>query len=155
MAAAELPTRPSKGSRRKLDMQWLEKLHLEGYFGPVPDPPAELERGVLEFNRGEYWRSHETLEGIWLGEAYPLRLFYQGLIKTAAGLLHLERHNRRGAAAKLEEAGYNLVPFLPRFMGLDTEGLHGDVMERLTLLRPSENVDWKAIDRLPPVKISH
>ena len=100
MAQVELPTHPTKGGRRKLDRLWLERLHSGGYFGPVPDTPDEFERAVLEFNRGEYWRSHETLEGLWLGEAYPLRLFYQGLIKTAAGLLHLERHNRRGAVAK-------------------------------------------------------
>ena len=154
MAVVELQTHPERGARRTLDRQWLEKLHHEGYSGPQPEPPEALDLAIQQFNGSEYWLSHETLEALWLAEQYPLRLFYHALIKAAAGLLHLERHNRRGGTSKLSDAVSGLVPFLPRFMRIDTRGLHRDLDRLLSHLRVSGIVDWKAIDLLPSVKIS-
>ena len=156
MAAVSLPVYPSKGNRRTLDRWWLESLHREGrsqFLASVPEPPAELALAIAEFNRGQYWQCHETLERLWLPEQYPLRLFYHGLIKVAVGLLHLERYNRRGATAKLRDGEYTLTPFLPRFMGVETQRLRRDVVQRLTCLRVDGPVDWKAIDRLAAVLI--
>ena len=181
MAAVDLPTYPSKGNRRSLDSSWLALLHRDGlssYLMKVPEPPADLSLAIKEFNQGEYWRCHETLERLWLAESYPLRLYYHGLIKSAVGMLHLERHNRRGAMTKLRDAEYSLGPFLPRFMGVDTERLRRDVIERLTYLqaisprawyqpdtipdhpgdrpdiRGKKSVDWEAVTQLPPVQIA-
>ena len=180
MAAVDLPTHPSKGNRRSLDSSWLALLHRDGlssYLTKVPEPPAGLRLGIKEFNQGEYWRCHETLERLWLVEGYPLRLYYHGLIKAAVGMLHLERRNRKGAMIKLQDAEYGLAPFLPRFMGVDTDRLRRDVIDRLTYLQaispreryqpdtvqdhPGESpdilgkssVDWEAITQLPPVQI--
>ena len=108
-----------------------------------------------EFNRGDYWRCHETLEGIWLPERYPVRLYYHALIKAAVGLLHLKKRNRRGAAAKLSDAEYGLAPFLPVFMGTNTSRLRRDVKDRLSYLQADEDVDWHVIDELPAVRIEH
>jgi len=157
---------PSKGNRRELDSRWLALLHREGlwpFLAGVPEPPSALRLAVEEFNRGEYWQCHESLERLWLPEQYPLRLFYHGLIKAAVGLLHLKRHNQHGTAVKLRDAEYTLYPFLPRFMGLDTHRLRGHIIERLELLSPSvplpragevqKGVDWEAADRLPAVQI--
>ena len=158
MATVELPTYPSRGSRRALDQGWLELLRREGlpaFLASVPEPPEELSQAITEFNKGQYWQCHETLEQVWLPEHYPLRLFYQGLIKAAVGLLHLERHNRRGATLKLGDAEYTLAPFLPRFMDVATGELCRDVMQRLVYLRAEGPVDWNAIDRLPPVRVPY
>ncbi len=108
---------------------------------------------VDEFNRGAFWSCHETLERLWLDASYPIRLFYHALIKAAVGLLHLERHNSRGAAAKLQDAIYGLVPFLPQFMGLDTDRLHLELVARLDLIETDGMVDWAAIQQLPRANI--
>ena len=158
MTAQELATYPSKGNRQQLDRRWLSLLHREGlpsFPEGMPQPPVDLALAVEEFNQGQYWQCHETLERIWLPEHYPQRLFYHGLIKAAVGLLHLERHNRHGALVKLRDAEYTLVPFLPRFMGIDTDRLRRDVMERLAFLPESGPVHWEAIDRLPRVRLLH
>ena len=87
-----LPTHPPKGQRQALDRQWLKKLHREGHqalSGGVRTRPTALKLAVTQFNQGQYWQCHETLEEIWIPEEYPLRLFYHGLIKAAVGLLHL------------------------------------------------------------------
>jgi len=48
--------------------------------------PAFLE-GVEEFNRGEFYECHETLEALWLAEPRPIRGLYQGYSADRRGLL--------------------------------------------------------------------
>ena len=156
MAYEDLPDYPSKGNRRTLDQRWLDRLHREG-LGRLPAneqrPPADLGLAVAQFNRGDFWTCHETLERVWLPETYPLRLFYHGLIKAAVGLLHFKRRNRRGAALKLHDAVYTLSPFQPHFMGIDIDRLLRDTSDRLTYLQVDSPVGWEAVGRLPPVRI--
>ena len=156
MATVDLPTYPNKGDRRALDVSWLALLHKHGlskYLKVVPTPPAGLALAIEEFNQGNYWKCHETLEGLWLPERYPVRLFYHALIKAAVGLLHLKGHNKHGATVKMQDAKYGLVPFLPGFMSVDTDRLHSDVLERLTYLHANGSVDWGTIDQLTPINI--
>lgn len=158
MTTRDLPAYPTRGDRRRLDQRWLELLHREGlspFLSETPASPHELLQAAEEFNRGQYWLCHETLESLWLPEHYPLRLFYHGLIKAAVGLLHLERHNQPGATAKLSDAQHTLAPFLPQFMGIKTDCLRQDVIQRLAYVESAQPVDWDAVDRLPPVKIHH
>ena len=60
---------------------------------------AILTRARDQFNAGEYWLAHESLETIWRSiiteAAAPV---WQGLIQAAAALLHRERGNRHGVA---------------------------------------------------------
>ena len=157
MIIADLPSYPSKGTRRFLDQQWLALLHQQGVPADLaqgPESPEELRKAVAQFNQGEYWECHETLERIWLPERYPLRLFYHGLIKAAVGLLHMQRHNRRGARIKLRDAAYTLAPFAPQFGGVDIDRLMGEVNGRLRWLERDGPVNWEALDQLPRLRIS-
>lgn len=151
-----LPTRPAKGQRPSLDQLWLTKLEQEGLgvlLRCIPQPPPALGHAVREFNRGQYWQCHETLEEIWMPEEYPLRLFYHGLIKAAVGLLHLERQNRRGASLKLKDAEHTLAPFVPVMMGLDIAKLLADIKQRLNLIDGDPVSMEQSIDPLPAVQI--
>jgi hypothetical protein len=53
---------------------------------------------VVLFNAGDYFACHELLEDALWRPAPPgtLKVFYQGLIQVAVGLLHATRENRRG-----------------------------------------------------------
>ena len=58
-------------------------------------------KGIELFNSGRYWDAHEA----WEHERTPDRKgpesgFYKGLIQVAAGCLHYQRRNRRGAVNK-------------------------------------------------------
>ena len=68
---------------------------------PSGSPPDPLLRFIDRFDRGEYWLAHEELEARWLEDRRDL---YKGLIHMAAALLHAERGNWRGAAAKATTA---------------------------------------------------
>ena len=123
---------------------------MEAAAGDDTEPGAELGKAVDQFNRQQFWECHETLEGLWLPGRYPLRLFYQGLIKSAVGLFHLEKHNRRGAELKLGEALYTLAPFCPRTMGIEVDRLRNDLTHRSNLIRAVRLPVWETLERLPP-----
>ncbi len=156
MTALELSAYPTKGNRRELDKAWLRTLHREGLAGIIdvaPVAPGELNEAIEEFNLGQYWQCHETLEAIWLPERYPLRLFYHGLIKAAVGLLHLQRRNRHGALVKLSDAQYTLSPFPSQYMGIDTANLVKEIGHRLELVKVEPPAEWEAIEKLLAVRI--
>ena len=92
----ELPLWPPRRRRRQTDMLWLERLEdvgLAPFQDAFPDsPPALLNKAVDQFNSGLLWECHETLEDLWLVTPYPLRHFYQGVLKIAVGLHHSNRH---------------------------------------------------------------
>ncbi|HEX5938776.1 MAG TPA: DUF309 domain-containing protein [Dehalococcoidia bacterium] len=88
-------------------------------------PPAELLRGIEEFNRGEFFEQHETLEEIWIEETDPVRYLYQGILQVGVGFYHRRRNNFRGATLLLERGTRYLQPFRPSCLGIDVEALVG------------------------------
>ncbi|HET6380326.1 MAG TPA: DUF309 domain-containing protein [candidate division Zixibacteria bacterium] len=91
--------------------------------GRTPPLPAdEVDRlfreGVALFNGVRYWHAHEAWETLWRAAPEEERSFYQGLIQVAAGLLHLERRNLRGARNKLREGVDKLRPYMPTHRGI-------------------------------------
>lgn len=77
-----------------------------------------LHRGVALFNGLRYWHAHEAWETLWRAASEEDRDFYQGLIQVAAGLLHLQRRNARGARNKLAEGLAKLAKYEPAHRGL-------------------------------------
>jgi predicted metal-dependent hydrolase len=98
-----------------------------GRTGPIDPEKAEdlFHRGVALFNGVRYWHAHEAWETLWRAAPDEERDFYQGLIKLAAGLLHVERRNLRGARNKLAEAVVHLKPFQPAHRGIFVNELVG------------------------------
>lgn len=91
-----------------------------GCAGP---PSQALLVGVRQFNEGEYFACHETLEALWLAEGGPIRRFYQGILQVGVGLYHLQRGNERGALALLGRGRELLRPFAPVCQGLEVAAL--------------------------------
>jgi uncharacterized protein len=91
-----------------------------GRIAPL-DPKEQHElfhRGVALFNGVRYWHAHEAWETLWRAAPDEERDFYQGLIMVAAGLLHLQRRNLRGARNKLSEGVARLRPYMPTHRGI-------------------------------------
>lgn len=84
-----------------------------------PDDADRLFReGIALFNGARYWHAHEAWETLWRAAPDDERDFYQGLIKLAAGFLHLSRRNRRGARNKLAEGIAHLGRYEPVHGGI-------------------------------------
>ena len=81
-------------------------------------PPPELRRGVDQFNRGEYFECHETLEDLWRRESGPSRELYQGIIQLAVALHHVRGGNHKGAVSMLDKAIPRLERFQPHCTGI-------------------------------------
>jgi predicted metal-dependent hydrolase len=90
-----------------------DTLHPATRFVPGWDepPPPELLHGIEQFNAGEYWECHETLEGLWVAEKREVRDLYQGILQVGVAFHHLENDNFAGAI-KMFRRG------LPRLRGL-------------------------------------
>lgn len=74
-------------------------------------PPPALCHGIEQFNLGEYWECHETLEALWVAERRPIRDLYQGILQVGVAFHHLQRRNYAGAVKLLRRG-------LPRLRGL-------------------------------------
>lgn len=95
-------------------------------------PPLEADaadrlfrEGVALFNAARYWHAHEAWETLWRAAPEDQRDFYQGLIQVAAGLLHMQRRNRRGAVNKLSEGLARLRRYEPTHHGVFVNELIG------------------------------
>lgn len=112
-------------------------------------PPAGLLVGIAQFNAGEYWECHETLEDLWRPEPDHIRYLYQGILQIGVGFYHLRRGNWRGAVNKLRGGIAYLAPSVPACLGLDVARLRreaGAVLAALDALNPARLAEYDATD---------
>lgn len=70
-------------------------------------PSSQLLLAIIQFNGGDWFECHETLEDLWIGEDGEMRYFYQGVLQVAVALHHWRNGNFSGAVSLLEGgAGY-------------------------------------------------
>ncbi|HYM52624.1 MAG TPA: DUF309 domain-containing protein [Candidatus Dormibacteraeota bacterium] len=98
-----------------------------GRTPPLEEAAADelFRRGVALFNGVRYWHAHEAWEDLWRAAPEDERDFYQGLIQLAAGLLHLERRNPRGARNLLSSGIARLRKYQPTHRGIFVNELVG------------------------------
>ena len=114
--------RPSKGAAQ-VALPAVVEPELELPRGRTPPLNSKEQRdllltGVALFNGLRYWHAHEAWETLWRAASDEDRDFYQGLIQIAAGLLHLQRRNARGARNKLAEGLAKLAKYEPAHRGI-------------------------------------
>jgi predicted metal-dependent hydrolase len=87
-------------------------------------PGSQLLKAFAQFNRGEYWEQHETLEEIWRAETETsLRNFYKGIIQVGVGFYHLSEDNYRGVMKVLARGITYLKPYAPECCRVDVARL--------------------------------
>ena len=70
-------------------------------------PPGQLLLAIRQFNGGEWYECHETLEDLWIGESGEMRDFFQGVLQVGVALHHWRNGNYRGAVSLFESGtGY-------------------------------------------------
>ena len=111
-------------------------------------PPARLRLGVEQFNRGEFFEQHETLELEWLAERDPVRYLYQGILQIGVGFEHLRRGNGPGARRLWRRGISYLEPFKGGCMGIDVDRLVADTEACAAALERG------AVDRVPLPRIA-
>jgi len=87
------------------------------------EAPPELLTAIRQFNAGEYYACHETLEELWISERGVVRRMYQGILQIGVGLYHLQRGNEAGARNLLRRGSDQVRAFAPECCGLDLTAL--------------------------------
>ncbi len=67
--------------------------------------PPLLRQGIEEFNAGEWFECHETLEELWAGSSGTDRDLYQGILQIAVALHHWRGGNFAGSGHLLRKGG--------------------------------------------------
>ena len=67
-------------------------------------PSGQMLLAIRQFNSGQWYECHETLEALWLQETGEVRDFYQGLVQLAIALHHWRNGNFNGAIKLLESS---------------------------------------------------
>ena len=86
-------------------------------------PPTLLLKGGAQFNRGEFFEQHETLEDLWCDEVRDIRGLYQGILQIGVAMYHIERNNHHGAVYMLTRGQNYLRPFTPTCQTIDVDDL--------------------------------
>ena len=86
-------------------------------------PPALLLEGIAQFNRGEFFEQHETLETLWRAERREVRRLYQGILQIGVAFHHLGRLNHHGTVSMLRRGSMYLRRFPPVCQGVNVAAL--------------------------------
>jgi uncharacterized protein len=119
--------RDPRSTHPKLDRA-LERLAAADLSGDCAAPaPAQLLQAIAEFNAGEFFEQHETLELLWRATPGEIRHLYEGILQIGVGMHHLfKNHNFHGAAVKLDHGIRLLGAFPDVCHGVDVARLRRD-----------------------------
>lgn len=103
--------------------------------------PPEFWQGVAQFNSGQFYACHDTLEALWIEAVEPEKSFYQGILQIAVALYHLGNENVRGAMILLGEGSNRLRRYPNEFAGIDVDDLLETSLNLLTTLQSMQSED--------------
>jgi predicted metal-dependent hydrolase len=111
--------------------------------------------GIGEFNRGQFFECHQTLEALWMSEARPIRELYQGILQIGVAFHHLRAGRYRPVVTLLKGGRDYLRPFAPVCMGVDVDCLLVDADRCLAEVQElgPDNVNEFDWSRVPKVEI--
>ena len=116
-------------------------------------PPPLFYTGLEQFNRGEYFEQHESLEELWILETRPIRYLYQGILRIGVGFYKLRLPNYRGTINHLKGGVAYLRPFGDECLGVDLARLISDALrvhDEVVALGPGHLSDFD-LTSLPKV----
>jgi predicted metal-dependent hydrolase len=102
---------------------------------PDDELPPQFWQGVKEFQQGEFYACHDTLETLWIEAQEPNKTFFQGILQIAVACYHLGNQNWRGAVILLGEGSRRLMSYQPEHGGIDVEFLVDTSAEFLSYLQ--------------------
>jgi uncharacterized protein len=89
----------------------------------VEELPVSFWQGVQEFQSGQFYECHDTLEALWIEAQEPNKTFFQGILQIAVACYHLGNKNWRGTVILLGEGIRRLSPYQPDYGNIDINTL--------------------------------
>jgi predicted metal-dependent hydrolase len=109
-------------------------------------PPPELLEGIEQFNKGEFFEQHETLELLWRDTRTPDRGLYHGILQIGVGFHHWRNGNFHGASVLLDEGIERLRPFAPSCQTVDVASLVGEASAARARLTQLGEASMRTVD---------
>ena len=113
------------------------------------DVPQEFWLGIEQFNTGQFYACHDTLEALWIEATEPEKTFYQSILQIAVALYHLGNGNWRGAVILLGEGSNRLRRYPSIYSSIDVdELLHQStaLLSALQQIEPEKVADLNLAD---------
>ena len=108
--------------------------------------PSDFWQGVEQFNSGQFYACHDTLEALWIEASEPEKSFYQGVLQIAVALYHLSNRNWRGAVILLGEGSNRLRRYPSTYSGIDVDELLYQSVSLLSALQKAGAEKITALD---------
>lgn len=103
--------------------------------------PDAFWQGLEQFNCGEYYACHDTLEAIWMEAFDPPKSLYQGILQVAVGIYHLSNQNWKGSVILLGEGINRIRRYDSDYAGVDIDDLleqSSDLLMALQIAGPEQ-----------------
>jgi uncharacterized protein len=110
--------------------------------------PGSFWQGVREFQQGQFYECHDTLEALWIEAQEPNKTFFQGILQIAVACYHLGNQNWRGSVILLGEGMRRLSPYQPDYGGIDVNHLldtSGELLSALQTVGPEGVSKYSAL----------
>jgi uncharacterized protein len=110
--------------------------------------PGSFWQGVREFQQGQFYECHDTLEALWIEAQEPNKTFFQGILQIAVACYHLGNQNWRGAVILLGEGMRRLSPYQPDYGEIDINHLldtSGELLNRLQTTGPERIAEYSVL----------
>lgn len=107
--------------------KYAKVVDVAGLDATCAEPLSALARqGIAEFNAGEYFEAHETLEHAWNEDTGVGRDLYRAILQVAVAYLQIERGNYRGALKMFLRVRQWIDPLPAVCRGVDIGQLRAD-----------------------------
>ena len=113
---------------------------------------ALFQKGLMEYEKGDYFEAHEAWEDLWSDYNLPDRKFIQGLIQLSVSFVHLRNDNMNGARSLLKKCSEKFEPYQHLQRGINMDELKMDIK---TVALAYEEIDDPRIfdwDLVPSLK---
>jgi CheY-like chemotaxis protein len=104
-------------------------------------------KGLEEFNQGEYFEAHESLEAAWNEDQTPGRDLYRAILQVAVAYLQIERSNFNGAVKMFFRMRQWIDPLPGICRGVDIARLRTDAEQVRMALMAGGPENIHAFDR--------
>ncbi len=84
---------------------------------------ALFQKGLMEYEKGDYFEAHEAWEDLWSDYNLPDRKFIQGLIQLSVSFVHLRNGNMNGARSLLKKCSEKFQPYQHLQRGINMDEL--------------------------------
>ncbi|MCI0707688.1 MAG: DUF309 domain-containing protein [Ignavibacteriae bacterium] len=117
-------TLPRKKNIKEVDASLLTEPRLSD------DEKRLFQHGIELFNGQHYWHAHEVWEELWKRKEEESRIFFQGIIQTAAAYHRIITDPKyNGALNNIDKALAKLELFPATFLGIDVKKLRKNLMK--------------------------